>query len=46
MKEQASRSVATKLKKLVLLARDLRAGENFQITRLFLVLQDGHEGCP
>ena len=34
MKEQASKSVATKLKKLVLLARDLRAGENFQITRL------------
>ena len=34
MKEQASKPVATKLKKLVLLARDLRAGENFQITRL------------
>ena len=34
MKEQVSKSVATKLKKLVLLARDLRAGENFQITRL------------
>ena len=34
MKEQAAQPVATKLKKLVLLARDLRAGENFQITRL------------
>ena len=34
MKEQASKSVAAKLKKLVLLARDLRAGENFQVTRL------------
>jgi len=34
MKEQASKSVAAKLKKLTLLAQQLRAGENFQITRL------------
>jgi len=34
MKEQVSKSVAAKLKKLALLARQLRAGENLQITRL------------
>ena len=34
MKEQASKSTAAKLKKLALLARELRAGEHFQITRL------------
>ena len=34
MKEQASKSVAAKLKKLSRLARELRAGEHFQITRL------------
>jgi hypothetical protein len=34
MKEQVSKSVATKLKKLALLAQELRGGEHFQITRL------------
>ena len=34
MKERASKSAAAKLKKLMLLARQLRAGEDFQITRL------------
>lgn len=34
MKEQASKPAASKLKKLALLARELRAGEHFQITRL------------
>lgn len=34
MKKQVSKSVAVKLKKLALLARELRAGEDFQITRL------------
>ena len=34
MKEQASKSAAAKLRKLALLARELRAGEHFQITRL------------
>ena len=34
MKEQVSKSVAAKLKKLALLAQELRGGEHFQITRL------------
>jgi len=34
MKERASKSVAAKLKKLSLLARELRGGEHFEITRL------------
>ena len=34
MKEQASKPVVAKLKKLSRLARELRAGEHFQITRL------------
>ncbi len=34
MKEQVSKSAATKLKKLVVLTRDLRAGEHFEIARL------------
>ena len=34
MKEQASKSVAAKLKRLSRLARELRGGEHFEITRL------------
>ena len=34
MENQAVKSVAAKLKKLALLAQQLRAGENFEITRL------------
>ncbi len=34
MKEQASKSAAAKLKKLAMLAQELRGGEHFEITRL------------
>ncbi len=37
MRDQNSKSVAAKLKRLVVLARDLRAGEHFEITRLTVV---------
>ena len=37
MKEQVSKPVAAKLRRLALLARELRAGEHFQITRLTML---------